>query len=352
MLQMRASAAYGCAVTLQALLDASDPASYPAASKTWRWALAAGAFPPPAERGDREFADVLLTGHDDGSVSFWDVGAEVPRRLLVTEARHAARKVVSAIAMDADAGLMAVGLFGGEVRAARAFVALAISYLTRIWSCPRRCSACAELYVLAPCCKSARCAHFVHLVASSAHTAAALVQISVMQWCDERRDVTCFSLPCSAEELCDGARPSTMGSAEPPGWQLVLRIPGKPSSPSGVRCAVTSLEWLVQGLVSMGQGGPGEALLAFAHADGSVGMVNLAPGGEAPEVLWCHEVNKDPAGELPRPCDPGADPAHVPCRAARVQNNRVLHPLVTQSLCGARHVDRHVSQSCMLRPPV
>lgn len=48
----------------------------PQASNTWRWALTAGAHPPPP-RGAAP-GEVLVTGHDDGSASFWDLGAAAP----------------------------------------------------------------------------------------------------------------------------------------------------------------------------------------------------------------------------------------------------------------------------------
>ena len=113
---MPTAATHGCAITMQAMHLARDATKYPAASKTWHWALDAGAFPPLPDPEECATTDVLLTGHDDGSVSFWDVSAEVPRRVALAEAHGRQRKVVSAIAVDAAAGLLATGHFGGEVR--------------------------------------------------------------------------------------------------------------------------------------------------------------------------------------------------------------------------------------------
>lgn len=98
------------------MLQLGAPSSLARAGKTWRWALTSGAHPAPEHRDTAAAVDLLVTGHDDGSVTMWDVGMDVPRRVAVAAPRGECRKVVSAIAVDFEAGLMAVGHFGGEVR--------------------------------------------------------------------------------------------------------------------------------------------------------------------------------------------------------------------------------------------
>jgi hypothetical protein len=122
------------------------------------------------------------------------------------------------------------------------------------------------------------------------------VQINVLQWCDAPRDTAVHTVAsCPEEAYHSPPFPDSLPGA--PGWQPVLRVLGKPSSPSGARCAVLALDWHFSGRVGAAPGGGGgEALLAFAHADGGVGVVDLAPGGRAPAILWGHEVDKDPAG--------------------------------------------------------
>jgi hypothetical protein len=58
--------------------------------------------------------EVLLTGHNNGSVTFWDLSYETPRRLC----HHSCDgngKAVSVLSIDTVAGLLAVGNRGGEV---------------------------------------------------------------------------------------------------------------------------------------------------------------------------------------------------------------------------------------------
>lgn len=57
--------------------------------------------------------EVLLTGHDNGAVSLWDVRSLTPQRLshVATSTRP-----VTTIELDPVTGLLATGHVGGEVR--------------------------------------------------------------------------------------------------------------------------------------------------------------------------------------------------------------------------------------------
>ena len=85
----------------------------PSVQPLWAWALTAGAFPEEEDIRRNTFSAVLVTGHSDGCVTFWDVACEVPRQLC--RAEPGLRKAVSVVAVDADAGLMAVGYRDGQV---------------------------------------------------------------------------------------------------------------------------------------------------------------------------------------------------------------------------------------------
>jgi hypothetical protein len=126
-LQIRSCSSPKSAVSIDAL-HASTPCAAPAATKAWAWALTAGSFPLQENIHRPEFSEVLLTGHDDGSVTFWDVACEVPRRLCV--AGTGQRKIVSVVAVDANAGLLAVGYYGGEVRSCQS-----LFYIATLPSC-------------------------------------------------------------------------------------------------------------------------------------------------------------------------------------------------------------------------
>ena len=86
-------------------------------SDTWYWALHSGQ-PCHSSTGEAGSVatgdvDVLLTGHDNGAVSFWDVRSVTPQRLshVATSARP-----VTTIELDPVTGLLATGHSGGEVR--------------------------------------------------------------------------------------------------------------------------------------------------------------------------------------------------------------------------------------------
>lgn len=113
------------------------------------------------------------------------------------------------------------------------------------------------------------------------------LQVRVAQWCARRREVHRYSLP--SDGAAGHSVPHSVTHPQSAGWQTVLRVYSGPASPSGVRTAVTSVD------VHVASGGGG-ALLAFARADGPVGVVDMRPDGEAPTLLWCREVHKRAIG--------------------------------------------------------
>jgi hypothetical protein len=92
---------------------ASSPAAEP--GKTWAWALKSGNVPEPplSLSEDCSPSELLLTGHNNGSVTFWDMAYETPQRLCHYSNRNG--RPVSALVVDTAAGLLAVGHRGGEV---------------------------------------------------------------------------------------------------------------------------------------------------------------------------------------------------------------------------------------------
>lgn len=117
--QVPADAEAGCALSVQAFAAAALPESPTRAGQVWRSTLTAGAAPPPAPQRPPARCNVLVTGHENGSVTFWDVAAAVPRRIAEVPGT-CGRRVVSALALDVEGGLLAVGHNGGEVRRCRA----------------------------------------------------------------------------------------------------------------------------------------------------------------------------------------------------------------------------------------
>jgi len=93
--------------------------------ETWDWALRSGrpgspedGIPAGSMGGGDDVAtggvEVLLTGHDNGSVSLWDVRSLTPQRLSHVAA---SARSVTTIELDTVTGLLATGHAGGEVRA-------------------------------------------------------------------------------------------------------------------------------------------------------------------------------------------------------------------------------------------
>lgn len=117
------------------------------------------------------------------------------------------------------------------------------------------------------------------------------------QWCGKRREVHRYSLPCDGGAGAHSP-PHSVTHPQDAGWQTILRVCSGPASPSGLRTAVTSVD------VHVASGGGG-ALLAFARADGPVGVVDMRPDGDAPTLLWCRAVHKHAVG-APR-FDPAAE---------------------------------------------
>lgn len=96
-----------------------------ALSETWDWALHSGqpccpdAGAPAGSNGVGDGmtaggVEVLLTGHDNGAVSLWDMRSLTPQRLSHVAA---SARPVTTIHLDTVTGLLATGHAGGEVRA-------------------------------------------------------------------------------------------------------------------------------------------------------------------------------------------------------------------------------------------
>eukprot|EP00892_Ulva_mutabilis_P003042 jgi/Ulvmu1/12739/UM095_0044.1 len=83
-------------------------------SDTWAWALHSGrpCHSGAAVNDASTDVDVLLTGHDNGAVSLWDMRSLTPQRLS-----HVATSVrtVTTVQLDPVTGLLATGHAGGEV---------------------------------------------------------------------------------------------------------------------------------------------------------------------------------------------------------------------------------------------
>lgn len=105
--------------------------------------------------------------------------------------------------------------------------------------------------------------------------------------------MTSFTVAAELEDAAAAPAPPVSDTqSERAGWQQVLQVAGACASPGGSREAVTALAWCVRGIVGLGKGAPGEALLVFARADGLAGAVDLVPGGDAPAVLWSADMEK------------------------------------------------------------
>jgi hypothetical protein len=107
-------------------------------SNAWHWALRCGTL--PGEGLDTAAApaqEVLLTGHDDGSVSLWDVGQVSPQQL---SAAASGKGSVTAMRLQVNTGLLATGHAGGEVLPLHALCAASNACSVcrargRLWRC-------------------------------------------------------------------------------------------------------------------------------------------------------------------------------------------------------------------------
>lgn len=141
--------------------------------------------------------------------------------------------------------------------------------------------------------KPAACRRRTAETAADAEQVACRLQVDVLQWCNEERPVEVYTAPCPCTSDALTTSEQMLCAA---GWQLVMRLPARPASPAGMRSAALSLAWHCCGFVPVGESGTGEALLAFALADGLIGVLDLAPQGLQPKLLWAHEAHADAIG--------------------------------------------------------
>ena len=102
----------GAAVSMSELRANAQPRASPT---DWSWVLSGGKAADNLRSCAEAECAVLVTGHADGSVSLWDTAAEVPAHLCSVNGGCA--RPITALALDCDAGLLAVGHEWGQVRA-------------------------------------------------------------------------------------------------------------------------------------------------------------------------------------------------------------------------------------------
>ena len=108
----------------------------------------------------------------------------------------------------------------------------------------------------------------------------------MLQWCSSERVLDTHTTQSPGG---DKAHATSEQESYEAGWQLVARVPARPSSPAGMRSAVLSLAW-------HNSAAAGDVWLAFALADGVLGVLDLAPNALQPELLWAYEAHADPIG--------------------------------------------------------